>query len=350
VTVLGTTWVAGFSTLGALRPYSIEEIAAVGGQDVFAKASWTSSHLITSTEITAMPWLIDIRALLYRTDVLKKVGLEPEAAFATWESFEAALQKIKEADLGVAPLAIGLQNNFGIIHNVAPFIWGAGGDLTSDDGTKSRLGEPAAVDGVCYYQRLLALYDDPKAMALTSSDVPAAFANGTGAVTIDNSQSVAEFLSDETRAGLKNGWSTAPMPAGKAGRFGFFGGSNLGILKEAKHPEAAFEFVRYLTSKPSQQRYSVNSGLWPARSEATEGTKLATEPAYGAFRDMIPNGKMYPSVSPWIIIESIIAKDFAELWQAPGTLSRAQVQVIMTKTTSDIDAALKDPTNTGITG
>ncbi|MEV4133962.1 extracellular solute-binding protein [Dactylosporangium sp. NPDC049742] len=349
VTVLGTTWVAGFSSIGALRPYSIEEIAAVGGEDVFAKASWSSSHLITSQEITALPWLIDIRALFYRTDVLRKLGLDPKEAFATWDSFEETLQKIKASDAGVAPLAIGLQNNFGIIHNVAPFIWGAGGDLIKDDGTKSMLAEPAAVDGVTYYQRLIGLYDDPKAMALSSSDVPRAFAEGTGAITIDNSQSVAEFASDPSRAGLKAGWSTAPMPAGKAGRFGFLGGSNLGILKEAKHPEAAFEFVRYLTGKASQQRYSVNSGLWPARTEAIEGTKLATEPEYAAFREMIPHGKMYPSVSAWIIVESVIAKDLRELWSAPGALGRGQVQEIMTRTTADIDEALRDPTNTGIT-
>lgn len=349
VTVLGTTWVAGFSSIGALRPYSIEEIAAVGGENAFAKASWTSSHLINSQDITALPWLIDIRALYYRTDILAKVGLDAKDAFATWDSFEATLQKIHAANLGVAPLAIGLQNNFGIIHNVAPFIWGAGGDLIKEDGTKSLLAEPASVDGVTYYQRLLGLYDDPKAMALSSSDVPRAFAEGTGAITIDNSQSVAEFSSDTSRAGLKAGWSTAPMPAGKAGRFGFFGGSNLGILKEAKHPEAAFEFVRYLTGKTSQQRYSVNSGLWPARSEAIEGTKLSTEPQYAAFREMIPHGKMYPSVSAWIIVESIIAKDLRELWSAPGALTRPQIQAIMTKVTTDIDEALQDPTNTGIT-
>ena len=186
-------------------------------------------------------------------------------------------------------------------------------------------------------------------MALSSIDVPRAFAEGTGAITIDNSQSVAEFTSNTGRAGLRAGWATAPMPAGKAGTFGFLGGSNLGIMKGARHPEAAFEFVRYLTGKASQQRYSVNSGLWPARTEAIEGTKLATEPAYAAFREMIPHGKMYPSVSAWIIVESIIAKDLRELWSAPGALSREQIQAIMTKTTTDIDEALQDPTNTGIT-
>src|SRR5690242_735090 len=91
VTQLGTTWVGGFTSLGALRPYTATELAALGGPAAFSPASWTSTHLLGQSEITAMPWLIDVRALLYRTDVLRRVGLTPRQAFATWDSFAAAL-------------------------------------------------------------------------------------------------------------------------------------------------------------------------------------------------------------------------------------------------------------------
>ncbi|GAA1501324.1 sugar ABC transporter substrate-binding protein [Dactylosporangium maewongense] len=348
VTQLGTTWVGGFSRLGALRPYTAAEIDAVGGQTAFTAASWSSSHLIGSPDTTAMPWLVDVRALFYRTDVLKAAGLDAATAFATWESLEAALQRIQATGGGVAPLAIGNENTFGIIHNVAPFVWSAGGDLLDTAGTASRLSEPAAVDAVHYYQRLVARFNDPQVAKMINNDVPAAFAAGRGAVTIDNSQSVGDFLADPDRPGLRAGWGTAPLPAGKAGRFGFLGGSNLAILKDAKHPGAAFEWVRFLTGKQSQQRYAVSTGLWPARSEAVAGTRLETEPAYAAFREMIGHGRMYPSVAAWIVVESVIAKDFAELWHAPGELTRDQVRSILAKTSADIDETLADPGRTGI--
>ncbi|MEV0563541.1 extracellular solute-binding protein [Dactylosporangium sp. NPDC050588] len=348
VTQLGTTWVGGFSQLGALRPYTAAEIDAVGGQTAFTAASWSSSHLIGSPDTTAMPWLVDVRALFYRTDVLKAAGLDAATAFATWESLEAALQRIQATGGGVAPLAIGNENTFGIIHNVAPFVWSAGGDLLDAAGTASRLSEPAAVDAVRYYQRLVARFNDPQVARMVSNDVPAAFAAGRGAVTIDNSQSVGDFLADPDRPGLRAGWATAPLPAGRAGRFGFLGGSNLAILKDAKHPGAAFEWVRFLTGKQSQQRYAVSTGLWPARSEAVAGTRLETEPAYAAFREMIGHGRMYPSVAAWIVVESVIAKDFAELWHAPGELTRDEVRSILAKTSADIDETLADPGRTGI--
>ncbi|MBB4737317.1 multiple sugar transport system substrate-binding protein [Actinoplanes octamycinicus] len=348
VTVLGTTWVGGFSALDALRPYTAAEIAAVGGPGVFAEASWSASHLLGSDKITALPWLTDVRALFYRKDVLAKAGVDPATAFTDWQTFAAALKKIKAADTGVWPLAIGNANNFGIIHDVAPFIWGAGGNLLTDTGDKSLLDSTAALDGVTYYQQLVATYDDPKAMRMESDAVPAAFADGTGAITIDNSQSVGDYLADPDRPGLRNGWGTAPLPAGKAGRFGFLGGSGLAILKAAKHPDAAFAWVKYLTSEESQRRYSVSSGLWPARSAAVHGTRLESDPAYAAFHTMIKSGRMYPSIPAWIVVESIIARDLAELWQANAPLPRPEIQAILTKTSTDIDASLKDPTQTGI--
>lgn len=348
VTVMGTTWVGGFSALGALRPYTDAEVDAVGGQDAFAAASWNASHQLGSTDITALPWLTDVRALFYRKDVLAEAGVDPANAFTDWAAFERTLKKIKKSARTVWPLAIGNENNFGIIHNVAPFIWGAGGNLLNDAGDRSLLADSSAVDGVAYYQRLVGLYNDPKAMKLNSSDVPEAFANGTGAITIDNSQSVGDYLADPDRPGLKRGWGTAPMPAGANGRFGFLGGSGLAIFKSAKHPDAAFEWVRYLTSDESQRRYGVTSGLWPSRMGATAGTALETDSAYAAFREMIPAGRMYPSIPAWIVVESVIAKDLAELWHANGALSRTEIQEILTKTSIDIDAALKDPTQTGI--
>jgi len=348
VTVLGTTWVGGFSALDALRPYTEAEIAAVGGKDVFSPASWTASHRLGSDAITALPWLTDIRALFYRKDVMAKAGVDVTTAFTDWAAFERTLKKIKASGSPVWPLAIGNENNFGIIHNVAPFIWGAGGNLLDESGSKALLNEPAAVDGVTFYQRMVAAYDDPRAMKLNSSDVPAAFANGIGAITIDNSQSVGDYLADPDRPGLQGGWGTAPLPAGATGRHGFQGGSGLAILKSAEHPDAAFEWVKYLTSEESQRRYGVTSGLWPARTAAIAGTRLETDPAYAAFREMLKAGRIYPSIPAWIVVESLIATDLADLWHAARPLTRAEVQAILDRTATDIDAVLKDPSQTGI--
>ena len=280
-----------------------------------------------------------MRALYYRTDVLRKVGLDPAKAFATWDSLNATLAKIQKDGGGIAPLAFGAANSFGQIHNVAPFIWEAGGDLLSADGTKPLIDQPAAVEGVAYYQSMLARYNDPRAQKMDMIVVPGAFADGVGAVTMNNSQAVADYQANPNRPGLMAGWATAPMPTGPKGRFAFVGGANLSIWKTSKHPDAAFEWVRFLTGQESQQRFAVGTGLWPARASAVAGTKLATDPAYAAFAKTLADGREYPPVAAWVDVETVLAKDLAVLWSASSPAPRDQVAKVLAKTALDMRAS-----------
>jgi multiple sugar transport system substrate-binding protein len=341
VAQMGTTWVGGFAALDALRPYPEAELAALGGQAAFIPASWTSTHLLGSPQITAVPWLIDIRALYYRTDVLRRAGLDPARAFADWATFEATLARIKSAGGGIPPLIIGIRSNFGAVHNLAPFIWEAGGDLLSADGTQPAIAEPAATAGVAYYQRLLAAYNSPQAAQVDLLDAPSAFAAGVGAITMYNSQSIPDYQANPKRPGLKGGWATAPLPAGPKGRFGFVGGANLAIWKTTKHPDAAFEWVRYLTGKESQTRFAVGSGLWPARADAVAGTRLVTDPAYAAFAAMLADGREYPPVAAWINVETVLAKDLAPLWAAHAPTGRSQLRKVLTETANHMRTAMQ---------
>lgn len=335
VTQIGTTWVGGFAKMGALRPFQPDEIEALGGQAAFVPASWTSTHLVGRSDTMAMPWLIDIRAIYYRTDLLKQAGLEPVSAFSTWKAYEAALAKLRSVT-GKPPLAIGTDNSFGMIHAAAPYIWGAGGDLLSADGTQPAIDQPAAERGITYYQSLLARYNDPKARGIDMLEMPAAFADGLGAITEYNSQSVADFQANPNRAGLKSGWSTAPVPAGPEGAFSFVGGSNLSIWKSSKNPGAAFEWVKFLTGQESQQRFAINSGLWPARASSAAGTKLATDPAYAAFASSLKTGRQYPPVAAWVDVETVLAKDLGPLWSAGKPSSQAEISGALTRTVKDM--------------
>jgi multiple sugar transport system substrate-binding protein len=332
VAQIGTSWVGGFTALDALRPFTAAELSALGGEEAFTPASWTSTRLQGRAETTAVPWLIDVRALFYRPDVLRRAGLDPAKAFADWASFESTLAAIKKSGGGIAPLVVSGNNDIGMIHNVAPFIWGAGGDLLSADGAEPVIDSPAAVDGVAYYQRLLALYNDPRARTMDLVDVPAAFAEGMGATAMSGSQFVADFQANPDRPGLKAGWATAPIPAGPKGRTGFVGGANLAIWKTSDHAGAAFEWVRFLTGQASQQRFAIGSGMWPARASAVAGTKLATDPAYAAFAQMLTDGRQYPPVQTWVDVETVMAKNLAPLWTATTPLPRHRIKGILTET------------------
>jgi len=348
VTQLGTTWVGGITAQGALHAFTDRELDGIGGRQPFLPASWTATRLVGRTETTAVPWFIDTRALVYRTDVLSRLGLDPTAAFATWESLDRTLAQIK-TEGKVSALGQPGKDDWNVVHNLAPFIWGAGGDLLSADGADPMLGTAASVDGVDYYQRLVANYNAPGLLTKNTNDAVEAFADGSVAVSIQNPDVIRRFRADSARPGLQAGWATAPLPVGPKGRFTFLGGSNLSIWGRTDHHDAAYEWVRFLTGRDSQSRYAARTaGVWPARSAAIEDTPMSSDPAYRAFTDTLADGKQYPAVATWTDIEAMLQKDFSLIWDTVLTTSapmpRDQLQQLMTRSDGDVRDVIRQAT------
>jgi multiple sugar transport system substrate-binding protein len=344
VAQLGTTWTGGITALGALRPFSSPELDGLGGRAAFLPASWTSTHLVGREQVTAVPWFVDVRAVFYRSDVLARLHLEPATAFATWSSLEAALARIKATGT-IAALGQPGKNDWNVVHNIAPFVWDAGGDLLSPDATKPAVTSPAAVTGVDYYQRLVARFNSRVTLEKNSTDAQQSFADGQTAVFISNPEAVAVFRAgQQRRAGLRAGWATAPMPAGPKGRFTFLGGSNLSIWKHSRNAGAAYEWVKFLTGEQSQQRFVSAIGLWPARTSAAARAPFATDPAYKAFAVQLADGRQYPAVASWTEVEAALQKNFSVLWDrvaaANAPLPRDQVAALLDKTSADVQTAI----------
>src|SRR5919106_2890611 len=180
VSQLGTTWVGSISSLGGLRPFTDDELAWLGGREAYLPASWTSTRLLGRTEVTAVPWFVDIRAVFYRTDILRGLGIDPAKAFADWRSFAATLDRISSSGK-VAALGQPGKADWNVVHNVAPFVWEAGGDFLSDDGTRATVATPAALDGVDYYQRLVAKHNSRPVLRSTYVEARETFIHGGGA-------------------------------------------------------------------------------------------------------------------------------------------------------------------------
>ncbi|MBO3738714.1 extracellular solute-binding protein [Actinoplanes flavus] len=345
VTQLGTTWVGNLSKSGVLQPYTEAEIASFGGRAAFVPASWTSTKPVGSDTVNAVPWFVDVRALFYRTDVLRRLGLEPEKAFADWDSLERTLAAIKR-DGKITPLGQPGKNDWNVVHNVTPFIWGAGGDLLAADGATPTLSTPEAFTGIDYYQRLMGNYNKRELMTKDTDAAMAAFAAGETAVLMQGPDAVSGFRADPNRAGLRAGWSTAPLPAGPRGRYTFLGGSDLAIFARSAHRAAALEWVRFLTGAESQERYAVrNAGIWPARLETVRATALDTDPIYRAFAEAQKSGRQYPALAAWGDIEAALTRDISTLWesvQATGApMAEPELRALLRRADEDVRVAVR---------
>ncbi len=291
VTQLGTTWVPTFGTMGGMVQFDAKQVKALGGEKNFVPASWSTA--VVEDQVDAIPWFADVRAIAYRADVLATIGLTPEEAFKDMDSFTATLEAVKAAGLKnatgveIAPFIHTGRNDWNVWQNASMWSWNYGGDILNADGTKAAFNTDEAIAGI---EKYYGLYGN----GLTSADTlelnsaqtdarfgaeAAAFAYMTGPWIISNArnQAVSEWP-DESAKNL----AFAPIPAGPGGQFTFVGGSNLGIMKTCKYPVAAFELVKFLTSKTSQIRYANAIGMLPA---TMEGQKTPPSPKirYSAF-------------------------------------------------------------------
>jgi multiple sugar transport system substrate-binding protein len=318
----GTTWVGGFQSTGGLRPFSEAEIKAMGGVENFNAAAWSTTHLAGSKEIAAIPWYIETRALFYRTDLLKKAGLDATTAFKDWESFTVSLRKMKDAGQGLvkAPFAYPGKGDWNVVHNFAPWIWSAGGDMLSADNNKSAFNSDAAVKGAQFYTSLYQqglVYKE--GLEKNSGDIETFWANGdvgsiiSGPWVVRNSKMGRDNGGYNDSITAKN-FAVAMIPAGPAGAKPFVGGANLSILKSSKNGDAAVKVIQYLVSKKPSLQYADLTGNIPATLDAQNDPRYTDDANYKVFLQALRDGKSYPQVAAWNSIESAMQKNLSVLW------------------------------------
>ena len=321
---LGSTWVSAITGMGALEVFSKEAIAELGGQKTFVPVAWKTTGTENSGRTTAIPWIVDARALYYRKDVLKKAGVSP-SALNTWASFKNALQKIYDADVviddkPIAPFGMSGKNDWNVIHSLAPWIWMAGGDFLAPDRKTCLLDSDAVFDGISFYISLVR--DDLvpiEYLELNTAQVSGNFNDGACAMYFDGPYEVKTLTRPAAEGGAagsltSRNFAVTSYPAGPKGRFTFVGGSQLGIFKNAKNKAGAFKVLKYLTSKKAQVEYAKVSGFLPARLDAFDDPFFANDPNRKIFKQAVLIGRTYPPIPSWGLLEPILTRRFGIMW------------------------------------
>jgi multiple sugar transport system substrate-binding protein len=320
---LGTTWVAAISSMGALEPLNDQQIAAVGGAAAYYPAVWGTTHRYDDTKIYALPWYADASAAYYRTDVFKKAGVNPRDAFLNWSSFKQAMQKINGVEIDgkkIAALGYPGKNDWNVVHNLAPWIWNAGGDLLTADKKHSAINSPESLQAITYYTSFAAEGLMPlSALEKDSTQIEAGFVNGQYAVIFAGPWVLKHLNTPKAKGGqadtlVAHNFDIAPYPAGLKGNQTFFSGSDLSIMKSSKNKDEAWKLLQFMTSHDAQVTYSKMSGMLPTRLDASTDPSLMADKHYAEYIDQIKNGRHYPSITGWGPLESVYLKDIGNMF------------------------------------
>jgi multiple sugar transport system substrate-binding protein len=306
VSEVGSTWVGSIAAMNALRPYTAAEVQALGGPGAFLPSAWRSGLLADDPRVWAVPWLGDTRVLYHRRDWLEEAGTaDAPAAFATHASLEQTLRRLQDSRFA-HPWAAYVVRSPNILHEVASWIWGAGGDFLSADGRQVLFAEPAARAGLhAYYD--LRRYLPPAAHLQPVTDPATVFLQGQAAVAISGSWLAVYHRESDPELSAR--WGVAPVPG-----VPFTGGSSLVVWRHARHVPAAVELVQFLTGQPAQVPYSPHAALLPVRLAALGSLWEEGDPFYRGFIHGLRSGRTLPGTRLWGVVEYNLTEALAQVW------------------------------------
>jgi multiple sugar transport system permease protein len=205
-----------------------------------------------------IPVSVDNRALFYNKDLLKRAGLVDEKGEAkpprNWDELREYARKLTERDARGRLTTIGFAPNYGNSW-LYMFGWMNDAKFMSSDGRECLLNEPAVVQALDYMKLI---YDDAGGYEAVQSFQAGfqggaldPFVQGKVAMKIDGVWTVPALASYGRDVSF--GVVPPPRPESKLaeGPMSWCGGWALAIPATAQNKEAAWEFIRFLSSDRS---------------------------------------------------------------------------------------------------
>jgi ABC-type glycerol-3-phosphate transport system substrate-binding protein len=278
ITELGNTDTPTEAASGILAPLN-SQLSSWSGTSGLVKGMLANDTQDGTTY--AVPWFGGVRAVWYRTDQFKKAGITHTPT--TWAELQADAVKLQQA----YPGTIGFDAITNDTNAFASFIWGAGGQIATQDSSgkwTGNLTDPKTEAAIKYY---VGLYTDAKVSAskylgetelgvagATSGGPNEDFGLGKLDMYIDGSWAKATLPKNSVDMAniasfpipSQNGPDPAPV---------FAGGSDLAVFKTSPNQQAAWDLISVMDNPTNSTSFAALSGFfspYSAQIAASENT------------------------------------------------------------------------------
>ncbi len=308
VSQVGSTWLENMVDMHALRPFSVQEVAQFGGKEAFLPAAWeTGTH--GSYQATSIPWMADTRNIYIRKDLCARAGVDPKAAVESPEAFLDALRKLRSSGTAQYPLAIPTSSL--IIHFLASWIWGYGGNFRTDDGHKMTMLEPAARRGVIDYFKM-GEFIHPSVRLHGTAENELAYYHGDVAILCSGHWVGTAFKNqpETLQPVVRENTGMELTPGG----IPYVGGSHLVIWRHSLHDVEDLALIKHLLSDETQLNLTLLGGGFPSVTRLYKNPVLANDPIFSKVIDSMNVGRSVQSSYRWASLETRVNDFILKMW------------------------------------
>ena len=227
--------------------------------------------------IYGVPWYIDAGMLYYRRDLLEASGFT--APPETWDELKEQASTVQQ-DSGTQYGFVfqGADYEGGVV-NALEYIWTSGGDVLEGEDTVV-INSPEARRGLEIERSMIEDGVSPEGVTQYKEQEVGTIFLGGDAVFMRNVPRFFALASDPDESSIDpDQIGIAALPVAEEGlqSYSSLGGWNLFMNANTRDPDAAYEFINFM-SAPEQQKYrSIEGSVLPTRQELYEDEEVLRE-------------------------------------------------------------------------
>jgi len=256
--------------------------------------------------IYGVPLFIDSGILYYRKDLLDTYGFTPPS---TWHDMVSQASAIVAGEAGKGNEIYGFSGQFkqyeGLVCDMQEYILSNGGTILNPDTGKAGLAGKQAIEAVDFVRREIIgkaapvgvlTYQEPESLDIFIQGKAVFHRNWPYAWRVSNDP-------EKSKVAGKVGLTKLPHFKGNRS-YSTLGGWQIGISNYSQNKDAAWEFVKFLSSDRIQKILALKAGRAPTRKALYEDAEiLKSYPHFSSMNDVFltayprPRTPLYPAVS-----------------------------------------------------
>ncbi len=249
--------------------------------------------------VYGVPWYTDAGMLYYRSDLLQEAGFTQPPR--TWDELKEQARTVQErSGTQYGYVFQGADYEGGVV-NALEYIWTSGGNVLEGD-QEVIIDSPEARRGLEIERSMIDDGIAPAGVTQYKEQEVATIFLGGDAVFMRNVPRMYALASDPNESSIRpDQIQITSLPVAEEGlqSYSSLGGWNFFMNANTEDPDAAYEFIRFM-SAPEQQKYrAIEGSVLPARQELYEDEELLQQvPVAELGQQAIQNTRPRP-VSPF---------------------------------------------------
>jgi len=189
------------------------------------------------------------------------------------------------------------------------FLYANGGDLYAADLKTPTVNNEIGRKALDQYMDMIDNAAQTGAAGANLDDASNTFAQGKAATMVTYITIFAGFFQDPEKSVIVDKWEVAAMPGTGVGNVGVW---SFGVPKSSKNPDAAWEFVKWVTSEPVARQRALKGGSPAYTAHYTDAEILAKFPYLTRAIDILKAGKGLPLITKQQDMVSTLGRELSK--------------------------------------